>query len=256
MYIHVKEEYKMNDLSQTQLFFTTTFILGTIAFVLMALGAFLGFAHARTVTRNNTPSQLHWVVIGFIALWYGIVMSLVAADAISLNLVAISAIIPVVVGFILSFTDPVKEYLRETKTHWLVLLQLYRVVGIIFIFPYLSEGLVVREFALNAGIGDVLTGLLAVPVALALANNHGFKRTLLYGWTAFGVLDLVLAMGSAAFFGFATDDTAGFPITLLPIFLGPPLSILLHALTVRSFQLAEKQNVASVQEAKVVQTSR
>jgi uncharacterized membrane protein len=50
-------------------------------------------------------------------------------------------------------------------------------------------------FPFSAGIGDILTGLFALPVARIAARNPGDRRVL--EWNIFGALDLVVAV----FFG-------------------------------------------------------
>src|ERR1700720_3496408 len=63
------------------------------------------------------------------------------------------------------FAKRVGQVLDAMPVTWLVALQLYRVVGSIFLATGL-RGVLPSVFALPAGIGDVLTGLFAVPAAL------------------------------------------------------------------------------------------
>ena len=54
----------------------------------------------------------------------------------------------------------------------LVAVQVYRVAGIFFLFPYLSYGALPAGFAWPACVGDTVTGLAAPFVALALLRRH------------------------------------------------------------------------------------
>ena len=58
----------------------------------------------------------------------------------------------------------------------------------------------------------------------------------LIGWSIIGIGDLILAPASARMFG-AGEALIGFPLNLIPLFLGPPFGILLHLWTLRAFYL-------------------
>ena len=55
-------------------------------------------------------------------------------------------------------------------------------------------GVVPGVFALPAGIGDVTTGLLAVPVAISLAAGTLEARRAAVAWNIFGLLDFTIAV--------------------------------------------------------------
>ena len=112
----------------------------------------------------------------------------------------------------------------------------YRALGAIFLVLYAS-GKVPGLFALPAGIGDVLVGVLAPVVAVAYARKPGDSAGRLAAWNLLGIADLVVAVVT----GFATGRSllqlaafdapnnliTIFPLVLIPTFL-VPLSILLH----------------------------
>src|SRR5436305_12815047 len=76
---------------------------------------------------------------------------------------------------------------------WLVALQLYRVFGAIFLVAWM-RGVAPGAFALPAGIGDVITGLLAVPIAISLAAGTLEARTAAIAWNIFGLADFAVAV--------------------------------------------------------------
>lgn len=231
----------------TQTFLSSLFLVGLGTFIFLSCGAFVGYA---VTQRQGESSRLPWFSFGVIAVWFGVAMATSTAGLISLQLVLQLTLVPIVLGFLLSYTSKVKSILRAIPTHWLVGLQLYRVAGGIFIYPFFAEGVLTQEFALIAGIGDILTGLLAIPVALLLKQRSRWSRWALYGWSAFGILDLLVAMGIAGTFGFAAEGIAPtFPITIIPLFFGPPFSILLHLLTLRNFNLRHPANAQNNDEA-------
>ena len=77
---------------------------------------------------------------------------------------------------------------------WLSPLQLYRVFGSSFLIGW-AAGVMPGIFALPAGIGDVLTGLFAVPTAIALASGTLEGRKAAIAWNIFGLVDFTIAIG-------------------------------------------------------------
>src|SRR5205814_6499009 len=55
-----------------------------------------------------------------------------------------------------------------TPSAWLIGVQIYRVAGVMFLWPFLAYGALPTSFAMIAGVGDILTGLAAPFVVLAL----------------------------------------------------------------------------------------
>ncbi|MFK7903462.1 MAG: hypothetical protein AB8B49_11565, partial [Nitratireductor sp.] len=140
----------------------------------------------------------------------------------------------------------VSKVLIELPLHWLVALSFYRVVGVLFLYLYFSGSEILsRGFALNAGWGDLMTGLLALPVAWFVYKRKPYAYGTLIAWTIFGILDLFVAPGSAFYYG--VEQLAEFPISFIPIFLGPPFGIVLHLITWRVawLQRQAKSNASS-----------
>jgi len=54
-------------------------------------------------------------------------------------------------------------------------------------------------------------------------------------WNIFGIADLISAPASAVIFG--NTSLNFYPLVLVPLFIGPPFSILLHVASLRNFYL-------------------
>ncbi|MEM7303134.1 MAG: hypothetical protein AAF468_18795 [Pseudomonadota bacterium] len=148
-------------------------------------------------------------------------------------------IIPLAIGAALMFTPTVTEILSAISLHRLIGLGFYRVAGAIFLYCYYAAGTLSRGFALNAGWGDVLTGVLALPVAWMVWKKLPGAGLAIIVWCAIGVGDLILAPVSANLYG--AERLVDFPLNLIPLFLGPPLGILLHLVTLRAGWLQRNQ---------------
>lgn len=144
--------------------------------------------------------------------------------------------LPILIGTGITFLDSVKDVLRKISLPKLVVVQVYRNAGAVFLIAYFVFGTYMsREFSVNAGWGDVLTGMLAVPTAIAAFYRMPLWPVVVVVWCIIGISDLILAPITAITYGGPrTDD---FPINAIPIFFGPPLGILLHIFTLRALWL-------------------
>ncbi len=113
---------------------------------------------------------------------------------------------------------------------------MYRVIGGNFIVLW-AFGAIPGEFALPAGIGDVIVGVLALPAALYFASGRPGAYVVAIGWNLLGVADLVNALtlgflsspGPLQQFGFDHPNfiTGAYPTVMTPAF-AVPLSLILH----------------------------
>jgi hypothetical protein len=82
--------------------------------------------------------------------------------------------------------------LDAITSSWLIGLQAYRVLGAAFLAQW-ALGNASGAFAIPAGVGDVVVGLLA-PLAAIQVSRSGKSRWIGYGWNALDTLDLVSAV--------------------------------------------------------------
>jgi len=119
----------------------------------------------------------------------------------------------------------------------LIALNATRVLGAFFFFLH-ADGRLPATFTSSAGWGDIVAGVLAVPVAWLARRRAPFWRPLALAWNAFALVDLVFAValgiGSAPdspvrfiFEDTATGTLGTLPWVLIPAFL-VPLYVLTH----------------------------
>jgi hypothetical protein len=130
---------------------------------------------------------------------------------------------------------PFRAFITSVPLPLVVGVQVYRVVGVVFLWM-LGENLVPPALGIPTGIADLAVGVLALPLAFALARGVARARGLAIAWCAFGIADFVLAISvvSVAFLGLVQlqPDPAAigrYPLTLISLFQ-VPLSICLHVL--------------------------
>ena len=113
-----------------------------------------------------------------------------------------------------------------------IAIQTYRVAGIMFVFLFLTDGILPAGFGWPAGIGDAITGIFAPVVALMVARNRPNAFKWAVAWNLFGTLDLIVAPATALYF--EARVLSIYPLNLVPLFLGPPIGILTHIYSLRN----------------------
>lgn len=134
-----------------------------------------------------------------------------------------------------------RRLLLGVDLRWLIGVQLWRVVGEVFLFGYARNELP-ASFAVPAGIGDILVGLAAPFVAVLAASGANAARRIVIGWCVVGLADLVVAvtmgvLNAPGKFGLLVSEVTTAPLLEPPLSLIPtffvPLSILLHLIVLR-----------------------
>jgi hypothetical protein len=90
-----------------------------------------------------------------------------------------------------SVSPSVRASLLGMPMPFLIGLNVWRVAGGFFLL-LAAEGRLAGPFPTSAGWGDVITGVLALPVAWLALRGQG--TPLVWAWNAFGMLDLVAAL--------------------------------------------------------------
>jgi hypothetical protein len=92
-------------------------------------------------------------------------------------------------GFI-GNTPLFKKLLRSITLESLIAIHIFRLVGVFFIILYFYH-LLPANFAISAEMGDIITALLALPVARMVSKEKPRWKTAVYAWNIFGMLDIV-----------------------------------------------------------------
>ncbi len=164
--------------------------------------------------------------------------------------IAFGIAVPTILGSLLVMSTTFRGWIRRIPLPVLVGVQFYRVVGVLFLIAYAHDGMP-AEFALPAGIGDILVGLAAVVVAvLLLKQGEQRARPTVLAWCALGIFDFVVAVATgflsapSPFQQLALDAPnaaiVSYPFVLIPTFV-VPLSIILHVYVISRLRTAAAQ---------------
>ncbi|MDQ3677711.1 MAG: hypothetical protein M3401_13070 [Actinomycetota bacterium] len=245
---------------------TVALVVADIGLMALLLG---GIAYAAAAERREAarPAGPAFALAGlFVAAWFVAVFILARNGAFASTsettfppLIGLAIIAPIMWGTVLLVALPgFLPRVARIPLHWLVGVQFYRVAGGLFLIGYLQDDLP-AEFALPAGIGDVLVGLAAPFVARKLAKEGPQRaRRAVLTWCTLGIFDLVVAvtcgfLSSPSVFQQLALDAPNYAITRYPFVLIPvfavPASVLLHIYVIA--QLVRRRAPAARQPARI-----
>lgn len=220
-------------------------VLTTVLFGLYRLVRIAGRA-----SWSVSALLVSWFFAALLPVWRGFYQG----SPNSIPTIPFGLVIPIAVGVVLYWRLPaIKRIVASVPQRWIVSVQVYRVLGVIFLVLYAGDRLP-GEFALSAGVGDVLVGLLAPVAGIAYARRAPGSVGLLRAWNLLGLADLISAITT----GFLTSPSplqmlaldrpnaliSAFPLAMIPVFL-VPLSVLLH---LASLEKLRRTKAAPVKE--------
>ncbi|WP_426669849.1 hypothetical protein ACPPVU_01145 [Mucilaginibacter sp. McL0603] len=136
-----------------------------------------------------------------------------------------------------------KNLLRSITLESLITMHIFRLLGVFFIIIYCYH-LLPADLAFSAGMGDIITALLAFPVAKMAAKGKSWRIKAVYAWNIFGILDILVLLVIVAITtrnSIITGERGDLEMTIFPFVWFPafaPATILfLHTAIFRKLQL-------------------
>jgi hypothetical protein len=169
----------------------------------------VAFTHA---LGSTLARRLGLAAIG--GAWVGLASGLGAAGQLAfapnpLPLVAVLFAVPLLAVGILALTSRgVRTALLAISTPLLIGLNSARVLGVLFLL-LAATGRLSGPFPFFAGLGDIVTGALAIPLALNIARSGRMPTAAVRSWNIFGTLDLLVAVS------LGITSAAGSPLQLI-----------------------------------------
>ena len=219
-------------------------VLFILSFILM-LGMIANPFRKAALASGMTAKQSGMVRTGillFYLLWlaYASVLALTGVfdvNALPPRVMALTFVPLLVILFgIVGNTGLFKKLLRSMSLESMVFMHVFRVEGIFFLllawYKILEPG-----FAISAGVGDILTAIVAIPVARAVAKNKSWSGKAVIAWNILGIMDIVTLMTIATVGAIKSQAPGGgemttFPFSWFPAF-APATILFLHAMVFR-----------------------
>jgi hypothetical protein len=221
----------------------------TLIVILYGLNRALAAAAWTAKDRSRAVVVSAAVLLGWLALSIALAASgFYHVTASAIPTLQYALLLPILIGVLLIFrSETARRILDAVPQPWIVGVQLYRALGVVFLILY-AAGRLPSLFAWPAGGGDIAIGLCAPVVGLAYARAPREAVGLVRAWNVLGILDLVVAVTT----GFLTTPSLISPIdvhltselmTMLPMVLIPvylvPLSIVLHIASLAKLRSGE-----------------
>ena len=211
-------------------FFGTIVAAALMVFVVTALLVFI-----------DVPRNAKLVVAALFGLWIGVAAAAGAGGWLAISrpfpVMGIFVGVPLLAAAIAASWPAARQAMLSLPMPLMVGLNIGRVFAFLFLM-LLAEGRLSGPFPYSAAWGDIITGAAALPL-LWLARTPDRHTAVFHLWNAFGMLDLVLAIGfgvtSAAnsplqIFGAPGSEAMQYPPwSFVPTVL-VPLWMILHAI--------------------------
>jgi len=180
-----------------------------------------------------------------VGVWVGLASALAAAGRLAFSpeqpvpLIGVLLAVPLLTVAGLAWrSQSFRAALLGLPTHGLIALNSLRILGVLFL-ALQAVGRLAGPFPWAAGLGDILTGVLAIPLALRLARGDAVSASVIARWNALGAVDLVVAVvlgitsanGSPLQFihaGVGSQAMQYLPFSLIPTVL-VPFYLMTHA---------------------------
>lgn len=144
----------------------------------------------------NSARNIQFGIMGFYFLWLLYVSILSLKGLFYINslppkiVVFVTLPLTLILFLFVGNTSLFKKLLRSASLESLISMHIFRLVGSFFIILYFYR-LLPAGFAFSGGLGDIITALLAFPVANAVSKGKPGSMTALYAWNIFGMLDIL-----------------------------------------------------------------
>ncbi len=188
---------------------------------------------ATTTTRTSSPRLasamfLTWALIALMGVLFGAFFTAPGQPSLGISLQLLAVLIGTPLA--LRIWPALRDSVRTLDPALLTAMQGWRVLGMMFLFM-LALGNLPAIFAIPAGIGDVLVGVIAP--FLVLRIRRGTLPLATMSWFAgLGILDFIVAFTLGNYVNLTVPNSAGFasmgalPLVLVPGFLVPAFTML------------------------------
>jgi hypothetical protein len=173
----------------------------------LTLGATAGTLFAAVLTALPIRRGARLALGAGVGAWIALVVSIVGSGAASESpfVVPLFFALPLAATGLAATTAGARSAMMAIPMPLIIALNTWRVLGV-FMLLAASAGTMSGPFPYSAGIGDIITGIFAIPVARIAAKNPHDIRIL--EWNVFGALDLI----AAVFLGMTSIDGGPFQL--------------------------------------------
>src|SRR5215510_13683095 len=209
-------------------------------------------------TFMDIPRVAKITLAAVIGVWIGLAAAAAGAGWVKIArpvpVVGLFVVIPLLAAALATAWPAARKAMLSIPMPAMVALNIVRVFAVLFLM-LAAEGRLSGPFPYSAAWGDIITGVVAVPVLWLLKDGVARHTGAIAAWNLFGTADLVLAIA------FGITSSEGSPLQIFP---GPgseamqyppwsfvptvlvPLWLILHAIIAVQLRRAKRGQAASV----------
>ena len=173
-------------------------------------------------TFMDTSRASRIALAAVIGIWIGLAAAAAGAGWLTISrpvsVVGLFVAVPLLAAAIATAWPAARKAMLSIPAPVMVALNIVRVFAVLFLM-LAAEGRLTGPFPYSAAWGDIITGVVAVPVLWLLKGGARYT-TAIAAWNLFGAADLVLAIA------FGVTSAEGSPLQLFP---GPGSEAMQHA---------------------------
>jgi hypothetical protein len=193
-------------------------------FIGMVITAALMVLVVNTLTTFMDVSRAAKITLAtVIGVWIGLAAAAAGAGWLTISrpvpVVGLFVVLPLLAAALASAWPGARKAMMSIPISVMVALNIVRVFAVLFLM-LAAEGRLTGPFPYSAAWGDIITGVVAVPVLWLLKDRGARYTTAIAAWNLFGTADLVLAIA------FGVTSAEGSPLQLFP---GPGSEAMQHA---------------------------
>jgi hypothetical protein len=183
-------------------------------FIGMVVAAALMMLVVNTLTTFMDVSRIAKVTLAtVIGVWIGLAATAAEAGWLTISqpvpVVGLFVVVPLLAAGLAAAWPVAREAMLSIPMPVMVALNIVRVFAVLFLMLS-AEGRLTGPFPYSAAWGDIITGIVAIPVVWLLNDGGARYNTAIAAWNLFGTADLVLAIG------FGITSAEGSPLQLFP----------------------------------------
>src|SRR5439155_26095877 len=148
-----------------------------------------------------------------IGIWIGLAAAAAGAGWVRISrpfpVVGLFVLVPLLVTALATAWPAARQAMLSIPMAAMIALNIVRSFAVLFLM-LAAEGRLSGPFPYSAAWGDIITGVVAVPVLWLLKDGVARHTTAIATWNLFGVADLVLAIG------FGITSSEGSPLQIFP----------------------------------------
>jgi len=230
-------------------------IIGVIIFVMLTVSTLFTYALIKADISATKRKNVALTISIYVSIWISLALGVAYSNILvpradqEFPLLGVLILGAAILGNLLFIrSKTLSLVLDATPLHWLAAIQIYRVIGVVFLLLE-ADGFLSPYFARSTGWGDIAIGVTAPIVGFILWKDARKYFAVGLIWCGAGIADLLLVLFKAinsapgpfqtTAFDVPTVIIGYFPFSLIPLIV-VPISLILHVQMVRKILKRKK----------------